>query len=168
MCSSDLLRDEAVGGPEIGLGRRRHLLGTAVIEHHDAVGERERLFLVVRDQDRRDAERALQLLELDLQLLAQLAIQGNKVLYISPDGNFIFGGSATGYDLFVGVRKASGAPPRLDGLYYSAAFDHVPGAFDSFYGAFTARGTVLLEHQRYLSTANQFPSNYTEIGRAHV
>lgn len=95
---------------------------------------------------------------------AQLAIQGNKEMYISADGNFIFGGSRTGYDLFVGVRKASGAPPRLDGLYYSLGIEHIPGAFDTFYGAFTARGTVMLEHQRFLSTLNGFPSNYSAVG----
>ena len=50
------LRDEAVGRPEIGLGRRRDLLGPALVQHHDAVGERQRLFLVVRHQQRRDAE----------------------------------------------------------------------------------------------------------------
>lgn len=95
---------------------------------------------------------------------AQLAIQGNKTMYISPDGNFIFGGSATGLDLFVGVRRASGAPVRLDGLYYSAGLNHIPGSFDTFYGAFTARGTVMLEHQRYLSTLNGVPVNYTSVG----
>lgn len=95
---------------------------------------------------------------------SQLAIQGNKEMYISPDGNLIFGGSRTGFDLFVGVRKASGAPPRLDGLYYTAGINHVPGSFDTFYGALTARGTVMLEHQRFLSTANAIPSNYTSVG----
>ncbi len=95
---------------------------------------------------------------------AQLAIRGNKELYISADGNFIFGGSRTGFDLFVGVRKASGTPPRLDGLYYSLGVEHLPGVFDTFYGAFTARGTVMLEHQRFLSTLNGFPSNYSAVG----
>jgi uncharacterized protein (TIGR03437 family) len=95
---------------------------------------------------------------------AQLAIQGNKIMYVSPDGNLIFGGSATGFDMFVGVRRASGTPPALDGLYYTAGLNHVPGSFDTFYGAFTARGTVQLEHQRFLSTANGFPSNYTGAG----
>jgi uncharacterized protein (TIGR03437 family) len=93
-----------------------------------------------------------------------LAIQGNKVMYISPDGNLIFGGSATSFDFFVGVRRASGAPPALEGLYYSAGLNHVPGSLDTFYGAFTARGTVLLEHQRFLSVTNGFPSNYTSVG----
>jgi uncharacterized protein (TIGR03437 family) len=93
-----------------------------------------------------------------------LAIQGNKEMYISADGNFIFGGSRTGWDLFVGVRRATGAPVPLDGLYYTAGINHAPVSFDTFYGALTARGTVMLEHQRFLSTTGQFPSNYTAVG----
>ncbi|MEO5923531.1 MAG: IPT/TIG domain-containing protein [Bryobacteraceae bacterium] len=90
-----------------------------------------------------------------------LAIQGNKIMYISPDGNLIFGGSATGFDFFVGVKR--GNAPRLDGLYYSAGINDIPGSLDTFYGAFTAGGTVLLEHQRYLSTASGRPLNYTGV-----
>ena len=93
-----------------------------------------------------------------------LALQGDKVMYISADGNFIFGGSATGYDLFVGVRRASGPQERLAGLYYTAGVNHLPASLDTFYGAFTATGTVILEHQRFLSTTNGFPSNYTGVG----
>ncbi len=90
-------------------------------------------------------------------------LQGNKVMYISPDGNLIFGGSATSYDFFVGVRRASGTPPRLSGLYYTAAINDVPGEFDTFFGAFTANATVQLEHQRFL-TATGRPQNYTAAG----
>ena len=36
---------------------------------------------------------------------------GNHYLYISPDGNFVFGGSPLGYDMFVGVKAGRGAPP---------------------------------------------------------
>ncbi len=91
-----------------------------------------------------------------------LAIQGNKEMYISADGNFIFGGSRTGFDLFVGVKR--GNAPRLDGLYYTAGINHIPGSMDTFYGAFTARETVMLEHQRFLSTAAGLPLNYTAAG----
>ena len=31
-------------------------------------------------------------------------IGGTELLYISPDGNFIFGGNYNGFDMFVGVR----------------------------------------------------------------
>jgi uncharacterized protein (TIGR03437 family) len=45
-----------------------------------------------------------------------------RTLYISPDGNFIFGGSPSAFDFFVGVKLSSGAPPieSVNGLYYHA------------------------------------------------
>ena len=48
-------------------------------------------------------------------------ITGQKYVYISPDGNFIFGGSPQGFDMFVGVRTGSGA--SFGGLYYQAGLD---------------------------------------------
>jgi uncharacterized protein (TIGR03437 family) len=95
----------------------------------------------------------------------QPPLRGDKQLMISPDGNFIFGGSiATGagavFDLFIGVRRGASAP-EFSGLYYSAGFNHVPGALDTFYGALTARGGTILEHQRYLATSGPTPVNYT-------
>src|SRR5581483_4252871 len=47
-------------------------------------------------------------------------IAGNKILYISPDGNLIFGGAPDGWDMFVGVRVSSGpgANNTFNGLYY--------------------------------------------------
>ena len=43
----------------VDLERRADLLDPAVVHHHDAVGHRQRLFLVVRHVDRGDAELAL-------------------------------------------------------------------------------------------------------------
>jgi hypothetical protein len=50
-------------------------------------------------------------------------IGGTDLLYISPDGNFIFGGSYNGFDMFVGVRASTSTPSNLDGLYYQAGLD---------------------------------------------
>ena len=95
----------------------------------------------------------------------QPAIGGPKQLLISPDGNFIFGGSTSTttpvWDFFVGVRRATGAAPTLSGLYYQAGLSHSPGALDTFYGAFNARSGLILEHQRYFSSANAVSLNYT-------
>lgn len=96
----------------------------------------------------------------------QPAIGGTKQLLISPDGNFIFGGSvststALAYDFFVGVRRSSGAAPKLSGLYYQAGLNHSPSSLDTYWGAFNARAGTILEHQRYLSTANAVALNYT-------
>lgn len=101
---------------------------------------------------------------------AQLPIRGDKLMYISPDGRFIFGGSiaAGTYDLFVGVRRGA-STESLNGLYYSAGVNHLPASstqppsLDTFYGAFTARNGTILEHQRFLSTLNTAPVNYTGV-----
>jgi hypothetical protein len=69
---------------------------------------------------------------------------GPVFLYTSPDSNFVFGGSALGFDLFVGVRNASsGTSTPLSGLYYEAGFDdNATNGLDSYYGAFNAFGGV--------------------------
>ena len=75
------VRDADEAGDELGLRllvhlrRRADLLDPALVEHGDAVAHRERLFLVVRDVDERDAEVALQRLQEDLHLLAQLQVE---------------------------------------------------------------------------------------------
>ena len=52
--AADEARDEAVGGTVVDLLRRGHLHQPAVAQHDDAVGERQRLVLVVGDEQRRD------------------------------------------------------------------------------------------------------------------
>ena len=48
-----------VCGPVVDLERRAELLDVAGVQHDDAVGDRQRLFLVVRHEDGGDAELAL-------------------------------------------------------------------------------------------------------------
>ncbi len=59
----------------VDLRRRAHLLDVAGAEHGDAIAQRERLVLVVGDEDERDTDAALHLLELPLHLLAQLGVE---------------------------------------------------------------------------------------------
>jgi uncharacterized protein (TIGR03437 family) len=87
-------------------------------------------------------------------------VAGTEVLYISPDGNFIFGGSASGYDMFVGVRAATSAPSNYAGLYYQAglgmdelAAGNGLSVLDSYYGAFEASSGKIIGHQQF-STAS--------------
>lgn len=86
-------------------------------------------------------------------------ISGNKLFYVSPDGNFAVGGSAQGYDLFVAVRAAA-APftnSLYNGLYYTAGIDEdnatvsTSGAFlDTYYGALSANGSgAIVRHERF-------------------
>lgn len=64
-------------------------------------------------------------------------VQGTELLYISPDGNFIFGGAANAADMFVGVRNATSSPANYNGLYYQAGID-ISGGIDSYYGSIDA------------------------------
>jgi uncharacterized protein (TIGR03437 family) len=87
-------------------------------------------------------------------------IGGTEVLYITPDGNFIFGGSANGFDMFAGVRAATSPPTNYNGLYYQAGLDLNDSAvsqgytlLDSYFGSFSAFNNTtypdtIIGHQR--------------------
>ena len=60
--------------------RRADLLDQAVAHHGEPVGHGQRLLLVVGDVDERDADRLLERLELELQVLAQLGVQRTERL----------------------------------------------------------------------------------------
>ena len=59
----------------VELLRRADLLEAAGVHHRDVIGQHQRLRLVVRDVDERRAEVRLQLLQLDLHVLAQLEVE---------------------------------------------------------------------------------------------
>jgi uncharacterized protein (TIGR03437 family) len=94
-------------------------------------------------------------------------VASGTLLYISPDGNFIFGGSYTGWDMFVGVRAATSAPANYGGLYYQAGLDLDAAAtnsgyspFNSYYGAFQALSGKIIGHQRLSSVS---PTNFENL-----
>jgi uncharacterized protein (TIGR03437 family) len=82
-------------------------------------------------------------------------VQGTELLYISPDGNFIFGGSYEGFDMFVGVRAATSNPTTYDALYYQAGLDLDESIaatdnvvlLDSYYGAISVFSGNIIGHQ---------------------
>ena len=67
--------DEACAGPVVDLGWNADLHHAAVAEHDDAVGERQRLGLVVGDVDRREPEVGVEPLELAPHLEAELGVE---------------------------------------------------------------------------------------------
>lgn len=105
-------------------------------------------------------------------------MSGQKYFYISPDGNFIFGGSPTGWDMIVGVRQNSGAAANFNGLYYTAGFtqDDSPAAsgyvnLNSGYGSLDALSNgLLLAHQRVLmvspSGGGPYDFTYSDVATA--
>jgi uncharacterized protein (TIGR03437 family) len=98
-------------------------------------------------------------------------VSGIHVLYISPDGSFVFGGSPNGWDMFVGVRTGSGTP-NFSGLYYQAGMDVSLGYIDEYgtidldgyYGSFNAAAGLILGHQRFGDQVNgkAYDYNYTD------
>jgi uncharacterized protein (TIGR03437 family) len=91
-------------------------------------------------------------------LATNVLIAGQKYLYVSPDGNFVFGGSPQGFDMIVGVRTSTGGTTNVTGLYYQAGglVNNFPLAsngyadLQTFYGSydiFDSQGDVLV-HQR--------------------
>ncbi|WP_155121322.1 hypothetical protein [Bryobacter aggregatus] len=98
-------------------------------------------------------------------------IAGTKYLYLSENGDFVFGGSPTAWDMIVGVRTGTNSP-NFNGLYYQAGLDQdntqllTNGYADiySFYGSLKASSGVLLNHQRLISGYDLVPYEYTDSG----
>jgi uncharacterized protein (TIGR03437 family) len=95
------------------------------------------------------------------------AIVGQEYLYISPDGNFIFGGSPRGFDMIVGVR--TGSSPSFGGLYYQAGLDQDESQLfsagsanlDTYFGALSANNKAIIGHQRLFSPFSNNAIDFT-------
>ena len=94
-------------------------------------------------------------------------VGGQKYLYFSPDGNFVFGGSPVSWDFLVGVRTATGTP-SLGGLYYQAGIDQDESQLasgyallDTFYGSLNANAGMAVGHQRQQDVFNNYATGFT-------
>ena len=74
------VHDERAGGMVEQFLRRAGLLDAALAHHHDLVGDLERLFLIVRDEDRRHAHLVVKTPQPLPQLLAHLGVEGAEGL----------------------------------------------------------------------------------------
>jgi uncharacterized protein (TIGR03437 family) len=99
-------------------------------------------------------------------------ISGTQLLYISPDGNFIFGGSYNGYDMFAGVRAATSPPSNYQGLYFQAGLDldeSTAGSssgyalLDSYFGSFEAFSGNIIGHQALSSVSLMNYENLSQL-----
>src|SRR5207248_5837812 len=72
---ADELSGVSCGGARVSLAWRRDLFQGPVPQKSDAVGERHRFFLVVRDKKKGDADFPLERLQFALHLLAQIRIE---------------------------------------------------------------------------------------------
>jgi len=88
-------------------------------------------------------------------------VGGAKILYVSADGNWFVGGSATGSDMFFGFRAPSGTSSNslLSGTYFSAGMEDILptnlNILDALYGSINANGQgALISHQRVDDVTN--------------
>jgi uncharacterized protein (TIGR03437 family) len=93
-------------------------------------------------------------------------VAGIEYLYFSPDQNFVFGGSPTNADMFVGVR--TGSAPNFGGFYYQAGLDldeSTAGSgyatLDSYIGSLSASNGYIVGHERIASPFFPEPYDYT-------
>ena len=80
--------DERTRRLVVELVRCGELLDPALVDHGDAIGHHQRFLLVVRDVENRHAERLLQALDLELHLLAKLAVEGTEWLVHERQSGF--------------------------------------------------------------------------------
>jgi uncharacterized protein (TIGR03437 family) len=83
-------------------------------------------------------------------------VSGAKVLYVSADGDWFVGGSATGSDMFFGFRAPFGVTSNslLSGTYFMSGMEDYeagsPDFLDAFYGSINTSGNgTLIWHERY-------------------
>jgi uncharacterized protein (TIGR03437 family) len=114
------------------------------------------------------------LFTLSQQAVDSTLIQGAHFMYLSPDGNFIFGGGQAAFDMYVGVRVGSGGS-NFSGLYYQAGMDQdlsqLANGFanlDNYYGSFKAASGSVLGHQRLFSPFDGNPFDLTYTGTYQI
>jgi uncharacterized protein (TIGR03437 family) len=80
---------------------------------------------------------------------------GQVYMYISPDHNFVFGGSPSGFDIFVGTKNTGGTV-NFNGIYYEAGLDwdatqlasSGTSSLDTYYGSYNAVNGNIIGHER--------------------
>ncbi|CCJ92506.1 hypothetical protein BN131_179 [Cronobacter malonaticus 681] len=72
---ADKTRNKRRARAHVEFARRVYLLDAPVVKHRHPVGHRQRFALIVRNEHKRNAERALQVFQLHLHLLAQFEIE---------------------------------------------------------------------------------------------
>ena len=103
---------------------------------------------------------------------SSVLVTGQKILYVSKDGNILLGGSASGFDMIVAIRAASGVTnDSYQGTYFIAALENDAidlangnNFIDSFSGSTLALGQgTTISTLRFVSF-NQNAYDYTLDG----
>jgi len=98
------VRDIEMGRRPIELGRRAHLADDAVAQHHDAVGERQGLLLVMRHIDGGRAELAVDAPDLLAHLEAKLRVEIGQGLVHQHERRLDHDGARDGDALLLAAR----------------------------------------------------------------
>ncbi|CCK17660.1 hypothetical protein BN136_3670 [Cronobacter universalis NCTC 9529] len=137
---TDEARDKRRARTHVELARRVYLLDAPVVKHRHPVGHRQRFALIVRDKHKRNAERALQVFQLHLHLLAQFEIERAERFVEQQHARLVHQRAGDGDALalaagelrrFTRMGKAERHPlQRLAGAgqprFFIDAFDHQP------------------------------------------
>ena len=105
---ADKAGDEGVGRAEVDILRGADLADAALVDDSDGIGQRQRLRLIVRDIDRRNADLALQALELAAHFVAQLRIEVGQRLVEQEEPRLVHDGARQRHALLL----AAGEPRR--------------------------------------------------------
>ena len=122
---ADEIGDEGIGRGLVDLVRQADLLQPALVHDGDAVGHDQRLFLVMRDEQRGQPEAALQAAHLELHLLAQLAVERAERLVEQQQPRLEHGGAGERDALLLAARKL-----LWQALGHAVELDHLQGLRD--------------------------------------
>ena len=104
--------DESRAGVQINLFGRAHLLQAALVHDAQPVGERERFFLIVSDEQERDADAALDGFQLGADLLAKVGVERGERFVEQQNVGFQYQRSCQRDALAFAARKLRG-PARF-------------------------------------------------------
>src|SRR5262249_4112146 len=104
---ADEIGDEPAGGPLVELLGRRYLEHAPVAHDGDAIGQRERLLLIMRDVHGRDAQLLLELTDLGAHLDADLRVEVRQGLVQQEDVRVQHEGAGQGDPLLLATRELS-------------------------------------------------------------
>src|SRR5499425_328116 len=116
---------EGGGGLFVERTRRADLLDASAVHQRDAIGEAERLDLIVSDEEHGDAEATLEELDLRAHLLAELRVEVAERLVEEEEIRLVDEGPAEGEALHL-----SAAQERARPFAEPAEADQVEDAFD--------------------------------------
>ncbi len=111
--SADESGDKAVGRRVVELEWRSDLLDPPLAQHHDAVGERHRLGLVVGDVDHRGAEPGVQRGKFGTHRYAQFRIEIGERLVEQEGGRIAHDGAPDRHALALAAGKLAGAAAEI-------------------------------------------------------